>query len=178
MKIRIIGNNCSGKTTVAKKLSTYFKVNCLHIDSIAYVPNTSFMERDEDEVKSDILKFVNQKQNWILEGNYISLTNDILNMPELIIFIDIPEDQCLDNFEKRWKRYQGMSRPELPNLIETDKAARIYDIKNYSNYQEELTHYILQQQIQNPLIHILHLEDMGEVEALCNNPSLIEELFI
>lgn len=178
MKVRIIGNNCSGKTTVARKLSEYFKVKSLHIDSIAFIPNTSFVEREESEVKSDISKFINENQNWILEGNYISLTKDVFNIPELIIFIDIPEEQCLNNFEKRWKRYQGVSRPELPNLIETDKSALIYDIKSYPNWKDELTKYILQEQIQNPFVHILHLEDMGEVEALCNNPSLIEELFI
>lgn len=177
MKIRILGNSCSGKTTVGQKLAEYYNVDCLHIDSVAFFPNTNFESRPEEEVISDISKFINEHNNWILEGNYMHLVDAVFYIPELIIFIDLPVEQSLYNFEQRFKKYQGKSRPELPNLIETDTEEMIEWIQDYPNRKNVLTNYIVQEQMQNPMVHILHLEDMGEVKALCSNPGLIEEIF-
>ncbi len=47
MKIRIIGNSGSGKTTVARKLSEHFSIPVLHMDSIAFIPNSDFVLKDK-----------------------------------------------------------------------------------------------------------------------------------
>ncbi len=177
MKIRILGNSASGKTTVARSLGKYFNIAVLHMDSIAFIPNSDFVHRKKEEIRADISTFVTTNNAWIIEGNYTSIIDTVYNVPDIIIFIDLPVEQSLYNFEKRHNQYKGKSRPEHPNLIETDKQGMIDWISLYPQQRTELTDYILQEQMQNPLVNILHIEDMGEVKALCNNPSLLEGFY-
>lgn len=177
MKIRILGNSCSGKTTVGNKIANHYNIRCLHLDSVAFIPNSNFESRPDHEVVSDVRQFISGGNEWILEGNYMHIVEEVFNVPDLIIFIDLPVEQSLTNFKARFKQYQGMSRPELPNLIETEYDSMIEWISDYPQRKDLLTTYIVQEQMQNPFVHILHLEDMGEVEALCNNPNLLDELF-
>ncbi len=177
MKIRIIGNSGSGKTTVARMLGEYFRIPVLHMDSIAFIPNSDFVLKEKELVRTDISKFVTYNNKWIIEGNYISTIDAVYNVPDVLIFIDLPVEQALYNFQKRHEQFKGKSRPEHPNLIETDKQEMIEWISSYPQRRSKLTDYILQEQMQNPLVNILHLEDMGEVKAICNNPDLIEGFF-
>ncbi len=177
MKIRIIGNSGSGKTTIGKKLSEYFTIPVLHMDNIAFVPNSDFELREKELIQGDISTFVTVNDRWIIEGNYTTIISEVYNIPDLIIFIDLPVEQSLYNFEKRHQEFLGRSRPELPNLIETDKEGMVDWINSYPQRRVELTDYVLQEQMQNPLVNILHIEDMGEVKALSNNPHLIEGFF-
>ncbi len=177
MKIRIIGNSCSGKTTLTRMLKEYYSVPALHLDSIAFVPNSNFELRDTDVMRKDISTFVASNNKWIIEGNYINTTAAIYNLPDIVIFIDLPVEQSLYNFQQRYLQFEGKSRPELPNLVETDKEEMIEWISSYPDRRQKLTNYIVHEQMQNPLVHILHVEDMGEVKALCNNPHLIEGFF-
>lgn len=177
MKIRIIGNSGSGKTTVARKLSEHFSIPVLHMDSIAFIPNSDFVLKDKDIMRTEISKFVTVNNKWIIEGNYTSTMGAVYNVPDVVIFIDLPVEQSLFNFENRHNKFKGKSRPEHPNLIETDKQGMIDWISSYPERRNILTDYILQEQMQNPLVNILHIEDMGEVKAICNNPHLIEGFF-
>ncbi len=177
MKIRIIGNSGSGKTTVARKLGEYFSLPVLHMDSIAFIPNSDFVLKDKELIRADISKFVTNNNKWIIEGNYTSTIEAVYNVPDIIIFIDLPVEQSLYNYENRHNKFKGKSRPEHPGLIETDKQEMIDWITSYPNRRYKLTDYVLQEQMQNPLVNILHIEDMGEVKALCNNPNLIEGFY-
>lgn len=177
MKIRIIGNSGSGKTTVAREISKYFSIPVLHMDSIAFIPKSDFVLREKELIQTDISTFVTTNDKWIIEGNYISTIAAVYNVPDVVIFIDLPVEQSLYNYEVRHQEFKGKSRPEHPGLIETDKQSMIDWIALYPNRKHKLTDYVLQEQMQNPLVNILHIEDMGEVIALCNNPHLIEEFF-
>lgn len=177
MKIRIIGNSGSGKTTIARELSKYFTIPVLHMDSIAFVPNSDFVLREKELIKSDISTFVTTNDRWIIEGNYLSIVSEIYNVPDVVIFIDLPVEQSLYNYKVRHQEFKGKFRPEHPGLVETDQQSMIDWITSYPNRRCELTEYVLQEQMQNPLVNILHVEDMGEVKALCNNPALLEGFF-
>lgn len=177
MKIRIIGNSCSGKTTLTRSLGQYFTIPILHMDGIAFIPNSDFELRDKAQIRADLSTFITTNQKWIIEGNYLSTISAVYNVPDIIIYIDLPVEQSIYNFELRHEEFRGKSRPELPNLIETDKQEMIDWISDYPNRRSRMQNYIVQEQMQNPLVHILHIEDMGEVKALCNNPHLIAGFF-
>lgn len=177
MKIRIIGNSCSGKTTLTRSLGEYFTIPVVHMDGIAFIPNSDFELRDKTQIQEDLSLFITNNQQWIIEGNYLSTIGAVYNVPDLIIYIDLPVEQSLYNFELRHIEFKGKSRPELPNLIETDKQEMVDWISDYPERRTRMQNYIVQEQMQNPLVHILHIEDMGEVKALCNNPHLIEGFF-
>ncbi len=177
MKIRILGNSGSGKTTVAKILGQHFNIPVLHMDSIAFVPNSDFVLREKDDMRADISTFVTANNTWVIEGNYTSTISEVFNVPDVIIFIDLPIDQSIYNYKQRHEEFKGRSRPEHPGLIETDSQEMIDWITSYPTRKSKFADYILQEQMQNPLVHILHIEDMGEVKALCNNPELLSGFY-
>ncbi len=177
MKIRILGNSGSGKTTVARELGQYFNIPVLHMDSIAFIPNSDFVKREKEAIVADVSTFVTTNNEWIIEGNYTSTISEVFNVPDIIVFIDLPVEQSLYNYEQRHLEFKGRSRPEHPGLIETDKQEMIDWINSYPERKPKFMNYVLEEQMQNPFVHILHIEDMGEVKALCNNPSLLEGFY-
>ncbi|WOO88088.1 hypothetical protein RZE82_03940 [Mollicutes bacterium LVI A0039] len=177
MKIRILGNSCSGKTTLTTSLSKYYQINCLHMDAISFVPDTNFVRRDVELCHQDIAQFLQANNKWVIEGNYLSRLSKHFLYPDILICIDLPIEQSLCNYEKRFVEFKGKSRPELPNLIENDKQEMIDWIKSYPERKPRIQQYVLNEQLQNPFVHILHLEDMSEVIALCNNPEILLGFF-
>lgn len=177
MKIRVIGNSCSGKTTLTSSLSEHFALNKLHLDGIAFIPESDFVRRDDNEMRSDINQFLVGANDWIIEGNYLSVLSEVFIVPDLIIFIDLEVEQSLENYYNRFNEFAGISRPELPNLIETDQAEMIEWINEYPSRRDKYVNYITNEQLANPHLNILHIEDMGEVIALANNPSLISGFY-
>ena len=73
-RIVIIGTSCSGKTTLAKQLSTL--LDCIHIelDELHWKPD--WVERENDKFRALAAKEV-EKDRWVVDGNY-SVVRDIV----------------------------------------------------------------------------------------------------
>ncbi len=73
MYIRIIGNSCSGKTTLSKVLSAKLSYPLLHLDSIAFIPGVEFRRRSDDDILRDYSLFLNQNIDKVVEGTYFDI---------------------------------------------------------------------------------------------------------
>lgn len=68
MKVRIIGSVASGKTTLAKKLSSKLNIPYYELDNVVWKRQKSGdIRRTEQEMK-DFLEEIVQKEDWIIEG--------------------------------------------------------------------------------------------------------------
>lgn len=161
MKIRIIGNTASGKTTLARVLSVKYQLEILHLDGIAFIPNSNFIPVSDLQFKSAVSEFLNNHQDWIIEGNYIDQLSGFDLQPELIIFLDITGSQAVDNYKQRFKQYEGKSRPELPNLIDTDMEPMLKSIANYHLRRDQLVEYIdSHHSIETDIVHITEQQQL------------------
>ncbi len=161
MNIRIIGNTASGKTTLARILSVKYQLEILHLDGIAFVPNSNFIPVSKLQFKSAVSEFLNSHQNWIIEGNYIDEISSFDLQPELIIFLDITGSQAILNFKQRFKQYEGKSRPELPNLIDTDMEPMLKSIANYHLRRDQLVEYLeYYRAIGTDIVHITNQKQL------------------
>ena len=88
-KIHIIGSVGSGKTTLAKKLSSKLQIPYYELDNVVWIrQKCGDIRRTEDERK-EYLSSIIQSEGWIVEGvhNEDWVKNSFQNA-ELIIFLD------------------------------------------------------------------------------------------
>ncbi|MDL4840236.1 EutP/PduV family microcompartment system protein [Aquibacillus rhizosphaerae] len=85
-KIHIIGSVGSGKTTLAKELSSKLDIPYYKLDNVVWIRNNSGdIRRTEHEYLNSILK----SETWIIEGVHNEdWVSDCFNYADLIIFLD------------------------------------------------------------------------------------------
>ncbi len=113
MKIQIIGYSGSGKSTLCSKLAEVYNLPKLHLDKVQFLPN--WEERD-GETKGNIVHLFleNNKDGWVIDGNYSSLSYDRrVNESDIIIQMLFGRFNCLWRCIKRYMKYKGKSRPDM-----------------------------------------------------------------
>jgi adenylate kinase family enzyme len=81
-RIVIIGNSGCGKTTLANKLGSILKINCIDLDDYYWLSN--WQPRDLEEFYIIVDKLT-QNQTWIISGNYSKVRDLIWSKCDLII---------------------------------------------------------------------------------------------
>ncbi|GKZ03609.1 hypothetical protein ANS017_03540 [Paraclostridium bifermentans] len=88
MKIAIVGYSGSGKSTMAKQLSSYYNTPVLHLDTIQFTPG--WVERDKDEGRALTKEFM-KNESWVIDGNYRGFyQRERLEQADKIIFLNFP----------------------------------------------------------------------------------------
>jgi len=88
-KIHIIGSVGSGKTTLAKELSTKLNIPYYELDNVVWIRQISGDIRRTEQQKADYLNNIIHTKAWIIEGvhNEDWVAQSFLNA-DLIIFLD------------------------------------------------------------------------------------------
>jgi adenylate kinase family enzyme len=88
-RIHIIGSVGSGKTTLAKELSSKLNIPFYELDNVVWKRHKSGDIRRTEEEREEYLNTIIQSENWIIEGvhNEDWVGNSFRNA-ELIIFLD------------------------------------------------------------------------------------------
>jgi len=91
-KILILGNGASGKTTLAKTLSSHLKFPLLHLDSIYWIKGWQHNDRSAFTQRVD--DFIDLEQ-WIIEGTPMFEIEKRISAADTIIFLDFKTILCL-----------------------------------------------------------------------------------
>jgi adenylate kinase family enzyme len=110
-KIVIIGSAGSGKSTLARRLGQMLDIEVIHLDTHYWKPG--WAEPSGDEWRHRVEQLV-RREAWIMDGNYSGTLDIRLAAADTVIFLDFPRLLCLWRVLKRWWRYRGRSRPDLP----------------------------------------------------------------
>ena len=108
MKIQIMGFSGSGKSTLAKSLSEYYNIPILYLDNVKFYGD--WQERTKEEQEKIVSDFINENDNWIIDGNYLNLVPSRFIICDTIIFLDFNRFFCLDQAFKRYKKHKGKVR--------------------------------------------------------------------
>lgn len=111
MKIVILGWSGSGKSTLARRLSEFYQLPLLHLDSIWFLPN--WVERKKEEFHGLIQDFMRQHENWIIEGNYTKHVPERFLEADIILFLNYNRFTCLKSVIHRYKAYKNKTRPDM-----------------------------------------------------------------
>lgn len=121
LKIIILGNSGSGKSSLAKRLSADESVALLPLDDVAFENGAERRSVAESVIAAE--QFINSNENWIIEGCYADIIEPLLTHTESLIFLNPGIETCVSHCRSRpWEPEKFASKQLqdelLNNLIE------------------------------------------------------------
>lgn len=115
-RILIFGNGGTGKTWLAREVGAIIKRPVVHLDDLRWVPGRYGFARDNQLVLSEVVD-AGRAETWLMEGVYGWLANAVLSRVTALIWIDLPEEECVANIRARGIQGGG-SEESFQELIE------------------------------------------------------------
>jgi adenylate kinase family enzyme len=112
MRISVVGNSGSGKSTAARKLEQRLGVTRLELDSVRHQPG--WVELDDAEFRHRVTAFMDEHESWVIDGNYSLVQPDVWRRAELVVWLDLPKSENMRNIVWRTTR-RVLLRKELWN---------------------------------------------------------------
>jgi len=147
-KVIIFGNSGSGKSTLAKKMCSEFDLAHLDLDTLAWLPTSPPQRKPLTDSQKDILSFIQNNNEWVIEGCYSDLIKFALDDSNELIFLNLPIDLCISNAKRRpWEPHKYESKEaqdaNLEMLIDwislykdrSDTFSQVAHEKLYKEYQ-------------------------------------------
>jgi hypothetical protein len=79
----------------------------LDLDTVAWEPGKIAESRDAAAASSDVARFCDSNQHWIVEGCYAGLAQVALLHTPALLFLDPGLEMCLENCRDRpWERHK------------------------------------------------------------------------
>ncbi len=96
----IFGNGGSGKTWLARKLGDLLQHAPIHLDDLRWEPGNYGIPRNNQLVANEVAE-AGKADSWLMEGVYGWLANVVLHRATTLIWIDLPENECIANVKER-----------------------------------------------------------------------------
>lgn len=119
MKIQIIGYSGSGKSTLAKKLSEFYNIPRLYLDTLKYYGN--WEERSREDIRKDLQFFLDNNDSWVIDGNYSSVCPSRFEESDITIYLNYNRFFCYRMCKKRYKMYKDVPRESCNCKEKLDK---------------------------------------------------------
>ncbi|AKR55583.1 ATPase AAA [Youhaiella tibetensis] len=100
-RILIFGNGGSGKTSLARALGQKLGLPIIHLDDLRWEPGQYGVARDNQVVANEVREASLRDENWIMEGVYGWLAGVAMPRATQLIWLDLPEEECLANVRER-----------------------------------------------------------------------------
>jgi adenylate kinase family enzyme len=159
-KVLIFGNSASGKSTLALKLASQYKLAHLDLDTLAWQVSKPPTRKPLSESAKDISEFIQAHQGWVIEGCYTDLLTFAETEAGNIIFIDLAIEDCIANANSRpWEPHKYSSKAaqdeNLGMLIEwishyeqrQDTFSKNSHLEFYRQYQGKKTRITSNQEV-------------------------------
>ena len=130
-KIIVIGCPGSGKSTFSRKLSEKTEIPLYHLDMMYWNEDKTTVDKG---IFLERLGDVLQKDEWIIDGNYISTMEQRIAACDTVIFLDYPLETCLEGVQSR----RGKARSDMPWIEDEEDAEFIEFIKNFAKDQRPI----------------------------------------
>lgn len=115
-RILIFGNGGTGKTWLARKISDLLTRPAIHLDDLRWIPGHYGIARDKQVVFNEVAE-AGKADCWLMEGVYGWLANAVLHRATSLIWIDLPEEECVSNITARGIQGGG-NEEHLKELID------------------------------------------------------------
>lgn len=112
---------------MGKRLGREMNSPLLELDSFVWAKEMPPRMRDEIDIRRDLEQFVSANERWVIEGCYAKWTEECLASRPLLVFLDLPAEQCIANCLARpWQPEKFASKSAqdrtLPFLLDWVRA--------------------------------------------------------
>ena len=114
-KVIVLGNNGSGKSYFSKKLAEITGLPLIHLDLLYWKENWAHQNREEWE---EIQRKLVASQQWIIDGMHTSTLEIRFKEADVIYFLDIDTDICLESVRHR----ETQERTDFPNHLDKQQG--------------------------------------------------------
>lgn len=119
MKIQIIGYSGSGKSTLAKKLSEFYNIPHLYLDTLKFYGD--WQEVSKDEIAKNVQEFLDNNDSWVIDGNYSSICPSRFEDSDITIYLNYNRFFCYKMCKNRYKMYKDSPRESCNCKEKLDK---------------------------------------------------------
>lgn len=125
MKILIIGNVGSGKTTLSNNLAKLYGIKLFSIDNIVYDDENKLKREKLDQI--NLLNKINREnKEYIIEGVLRKNMDFLLNLVDKVVIIDLDKKILKNRIRKRYiKQKIGISKDKY--LVSKVNLGEMYD---------------------------------------------------
>jgi len=125
MKILIIGNVGSGKTTLGNNLAKLYGIKLFSIDNIVYDDENKLKREKLDQI--NLLNKINREnREYIIEGVLHKNMDFLLNLVDKVVIIDLDKKILKNRIRKRYiKQKIGISKDKY--LVSKVHLGEMYD---------------------------------------------------
>jgi adenylate kinase family enzyme len=111
-RIVVFGNSGSGKTTLARALTSQYGLAHLELDLLAWDKTPGgFVRRPSPESARAIHDFIEENPQWVIEGCYGDLLEQVLPYASEVRFLNPGLEVCLANCRARpWEPHKYSSK--------------------------------------------------------------------
>lgn len=120
MKIAIIGNSSSGKSTLAKMIASAYRLTHIDLDVVAWKGTENACQTPIRNNISDSMLAIKARcdaspQRWVVEGCYGDLIGQLIQQDKdaMLIYANATIEQCTENALRRpWEPHKYASKTE------------------------------------------------------------------
>ena len=173
-RVAVIGNACSGKTTLSKVLAAKFSLPIVHVDSIQFLSGMRL--RSQDETRK-ILRAAADGECWLIDGfGPLNTIENRFEKADLIVFLRLP--LWLNYWWCIKRQFWGLfvRRAELPeNCFEATIPQTLRLFRSISNVHHrmwpQLDRIFAKPEFRSK-VRTVHAK--AELQLLLQNPDLLE----
>lgn len=142
MRVLIMGNSGSGKSYRAQALAAQHGLAHLDLDTIVWEPGLIAVPRAPEQVRAELLAFVEGNASWIAEGCYGDLVEAALPFCSELVFMHPGLEVCLENNRRRpWEphKYASMEAQQSKLAFLLEWVAGYYtrdDAMSYARHRQ------------------------------------------
>ncbi len=142
MKILIIGNVGSGKTTLGNNLAMLYGIKLFSIDNIVY-DDENKLKREELEQINLLNKINRENREYIIEGVLRKNMDFLLNLVDKVVIIDLDKKILKNRIRKRYiKQKIGISKYKyLVNKVYLDDMYNWIEKYDYDRINKLIIKY-------------------------------------
>ena len=108
-RIHVIGNSCSGKSTLGARLATALDVPFVELDALNWQPDWVGLNDSNPEELERRMRRATEGDGWVVAGSYTAFSQRVFwPRLETIVWLDLPMHQLVWRMLRRsWRRWRS-----------------------------------------------------------------------
>jgi len=118
VRLVVIGNSGSGKSTFARRAAAEHDLVYLELDTIVWEGHGAPVERPREVARAQLAAFVAQHERWVIEGCDGDLAEAALPACTELVFMNPGVDACVANNRRRpWEPHKYDSAADQARML-------------------------------------------------------------